>query len=214
VFDFGRVSVARRDVDIVGVYHRYCAIRGLRHCVIAQSNFDDPVWKAFICSLPARVVLGGQAGCKRPGIKDASLDTTAESLAELSRAPFWSQGGLLYAHILSPHPPSLGGEVRLADAYAANLERARKIVMSVVDLLENAPFRDDFTLVIVSDHHLRSDVWCRIEPYASHDCNLPETMSTAEVPFIVATRGAPVVHAAPNSNADLFPIVVELSRGR
>ena len=88
------------------------------------------------------------------------------------------------------------------------------LVLSVIDHLERGALRDDFTLVITSDHPLYSELWCRTEPYASNDCRLPQSMVGPEVPFIVATRGGPAEHLEPRSNADLLPIVTQLSVAR
>jgi hypothetical protein len=213
VVDFARMKVTRNDVDIVGTYHRYCSIEGLRFCVGTQGD-DLPPLRSFLCALPSRVLMESRIGCNRKGYAEFGLDVSTVVDRELMAAPFWRQGGLLYAHLIAPHPPGESGEARLADAYAANLVRTRELMLKVIDRLERAPFHEDFTLVITSDHHLRSEIWCAIEPYASHDCELPESMRGAAVPFIVATRGAPVAHRAPTSNADLMPIVVELARAR
>lgn len=214
VVDFARIDVVRDDVDIVGAYHRYCAIQGLRHCVNQERDFAEPLLTTFVCALPLRNLFGAELGCDRAGYDTLGAEFIHGVEEELFRAPFWSRGGLLYAHLLTPHPPSSSGELRLADAYAANLERAEALVSRVVDRLDRAPFGDDFTLVITSDHHLRSELWCKNEPYASHECVLPAPMRTAGVPFIIATRGAAVAHSVPRSNIDLLPIVVELSRAR
>ena len=207
-------EVSRRDVDMIGVFHPYCAIEGLRHCVIPQSGHDAPVLTSFLCEFPLQFMLGAQLGCNRGDITLRGVESSLAATRALFEAPFWKQGGLLYAHLLTPHPPSVSQELRLADAYAANLERARELVLRVVDSLDSAPFRDDYTLVVTSDHHLRSEFWCKAEPYSTHGCELPEAMRTVEVPFIIATRGAAVKHAVPRSNTDLLPIVAEVSRKR
>ena len=213
VVDFARMRVARDDVDIVGTYHRYCAIKGLRSCLSTQGD-DLPPFRSFLCALPFRRLMEAQLGCNRKGYAEFGLEVATVVGRELMAAPFWTQGGLLYAHLIAPHPPSSSGETRLADAYAANLVQTRDLVLKVVDRLERTPFREDFTMVITSDHHLRSEVWCATEPYASHDCELPAAMRSAAVPFIVATRGAAIAHRAPRSNVDLLPIAVELARPR
>jgi hypothetical protein len=213
VVDFARMSVARTDVDIVGTYHRYCAIGGLRSCVEIPGD-DLPPLRSFLCALPARLLMEAHLGCNRKGYAEFGLDVSGVVDRELMEAPFWTRGGLLYVHLIAPHPPSISGEPRLADAYAANLARTRDLVLKIVDQLKRAPFGNDFTLVITSDHHLRSEVWCAIQPYASHDCQLPASMRTPGVPFIVATQGAPIAHRVPASNADLIPVVVELAKAR
>ncbi|HEV7606111.1 MAG TPA: hypothetical protein VGO61_02160 [Steroidobacteraceae bacterium] len=212
VVDFARMSVARDDVDIVGAYHRYCVIHGLRHCVNPEVGSEVPLLIAFFCALPVRDLFSTYFDC--PGYDALSHDYFVAAKRELYAAPFWSRGGLLYAHLLIPHPPGAGGELRLADAYAANLERAGRVVSGVADRFDQTPFSDDFSLVIVSDHHLRSEMWCTKQPYASHDCDLPAAMRSAGVPFIIATRGGAVAHRVPSSNVDLLPIVIELSRPR
>jgi hypothetical protein len=215
VLDFGRLSMGREDVDIIGVYHPYCAIGGLRHCVIPMRGLEGPVWSAYLCGLPLRLVLRDWLDCERPGyVPPTDREITAATRRDLFAAPFWSQGGLLYAHLLVPHPPSPSGERRLADAYAANVVRARELVEAVVAALERTPFRGDYSLIVTSDHHLRSEYWCAIEPYVDEDCALPESMRDSRVPFIVASRGGAVAYGAPRSNGDLQRIVAELSRPR
>ena len=214
VVDFARMLVKRDDVDVVGIYHPYCAIEGLRHCVDLQRAPGQSATLSFLCGSPLHFLIGRSLGCNRAR-DDLPADEDAAAVNQkLFAAPFWKRGGLLFAHLMIPHPPSASGEPRLEDAYRANLERASKLVLSVVDQLERGALRDDFTLVITSDHHLRSELWCRTEPYASNDCNLPQSMVSPEVPFIIATRGASVAHGVPRSNADLLAVVTRLSAAR
>ncbi len=130
VVDFARMRVARDDVDIVGTYHRYCAIKGLRSCLSTQGD-DLPPFRSFLCALPFRRLMEAQLGCNRKGYAEFGLEVATVVGRELMAAPFWTQGGLLYAHLIAPHPPSSSGETRLADAYAANLVQTRDLVLKV-----------------------------------------------------------------------------------
>ena len=214
VVDFARMRVERDDVDMAGIYHPYCAIEGLRYCVDLQRAPGQSATLSFLCGSPLHFLIGRWMGCNRAREDLPVAEDAAAMNQKLFAAPFWARGGLLFAHLMIPHPPSVSGEPRLEDAYRANLERASKLVLDVVDHLERGALRDDFTLVITSDHPLRSELWCRTEPYASNDCNLPQSMLSPEVPFIVATRGGPVAHVAPRSNADLLAVVTQLSAAR
>ncbi|HEU5137315.1 MAG TPA: hypothetical protein VFU13_19350 [Steroidobacteraceae bacterium] len=212
--DFARMRVLRDDVDIAGFYHRYCDIRGLRSCVGSYQRVERSAPVAFLCALPPRRVFAMLLDCGQPMADVTQIDPVTEAGQVIDGAPFWDRGGIFYVHLLLPHLPSFSGELRLVDAYAANVERASRLIRHVVENFDRSPMRDDYTLIITSDHSLRVDYWCQRQPYASHDCEVPATMRTPDVPFIVASRGPPVSHRVPRSNLDLLPIVAEIAGPR
>ena len=215
VVDFARVNVGRDDVDIIGAYLPYCALSGLRHCEIPGRGLEGPVWNDYLCGLPIRLLLSRHMGCAQSGYAPPNAVQIEERTRQrLFTAPFWSRGGLLFAHVLQPHPPSPGNEPRLSDAYAANVSRVRELVRALGDRLKGSAYRDDFTIVVTSDHHLRGEFWCGVEPYSLHDCELPESWRSELVPFIVASSGGAVDHVPPRSNGDLLRVIDELSRPR
>jgi hypothetical protein len=211
VVDFGRMHAGRDDVDVVGIYHPYCAIGGLRYCLNQDSDRELPLVRTFLCSLPLRLFMDRYLECPKRGYASPGARSATDMESKLFAAPFWSKGGLLFAHLILPHPPSFSGEERLAEAYAANIARANKLVFDVLDRLDHGPHGGDYALVITSDHPLRSSTWCKVEPFSRYDCDLPAAMEDANVPFIVVNRGTQATYPEPRSNADLLAVAAGLS---
>lgn len=200
--DFARVDVGRPGVDVVGVYHRYCAIQGLRSCVRDDRRIASwaQQWADLRCG--AARWLGGEAACLRQ-LALYDIDGRRQSIQAAWDAPFWREGGDLYVHVLLPHMPAEAEPMpSLGAAYRVNLARA-------ASFLETMAFRlqqrfPDFRLVVFSDHGLRPINKCNAA--YSGNCERPaEYANQLTVPLIVASPKPLEIHP-PASNLELFDL--------
>lgn len=183
--DFRSIALSRRDVDIVGFYHPYCAIQGLRWCrrlSPAPALWSPTRWKC--AALRTMHVEDPMSSCQAfPLARWTRLvDDVLQSVEE---APFWQQGGLLYAHVPLPHPPGAEPGGSLSQHYSANLSRVRDVVLRLATKAR-ARFGTQVRLVIFSDHGLRYQYACSTPLYAGQPCDLPPTYTDTRVPIIVA----------------------------
>lgn len=203
VLDFSRIRVMRPEVDLVGAAMPYCAIRGLRYCE-AIPFFDHMIGPAgWLCAVSRRwaAVRHMFGGPRKPVcMDDLEASFRARTEEAIWRAPVWRQGGMLYAHLLLPHPPGLKGpHLSLASDYAVNVEYAAAFVQQVVQRLQatHRPFR----LVIFSDHPLRR-LHCKESWYNRSEC-LRTSPFDDRVPLFVAGDIPPAFEAIQN-NVDIF----------
>ncbi|WP_295640776.1 hypothetical protein [uncultured Methylibium sp.] len=201
--DFARVGVGRPDVDLIGIHHPYCAMQGWRTCLDTRAA---PTWsdqfEALRCA--ARRRLPGRADCV---IDDRAreLALRARLISAFDQAPFWSEGGDLYAHLPLPHlPASEQALPSLAEAYELNLALAAKLVESAARRLQER-FPGRFRLVIFADHPLRAMPNCG-EGYG-HRCERPARYAQPyRVPLIVAAP-AELPLVLPTSNAGVLDVL-------
>jgi hypothetical protein len=206
VLDFSKVKASSDNIDIVGFFHRYCSIQGLRSC------FFEPFPTASA---------GTDLLCRFPGVRKLDFlecDTSAPDRSafialrahlekSMLEAPFWEKGGVLYAHMLQPHP-LMGIPLKsLQEEYTDNIAHAAafgKIVAQKAKLV----FGDDFNIIVFSDHPLRVDMWCNDKNYIKMGCQVSHTQSSTKVPLIVAT---PAVNKKPfhnlSSNQNIFDLL-------
>lgn len=189
ILDFSHIRANRADIDVVGFYHPYCSIQGLRWC----HNLDDQISlleESWGCVLSRGAIWLAQptSRCSKlnleiEGQNRPKLNKIAEALW---LAPFWREGGFLFAHLPLPHPPGVTAGATLQMHYADNVLRAIKLVSEIVVRARRvAP--NDTRLVIFSDHPLRQALWCRIyEPYAAQGCVSVMEFEDTQVPLIVA----------------------------
>ncbi len=184
VMDFAKVHTSSPNIDIVGFYHQYCAIQGLRHCALSAMP-ARPIVKDLICTLP---VLNGLFDCKALEARDRQhwLDEREKMQKTLLEAPFWRKGGLLYGHLLTPHPLDGIPKDPLAKEYQDNIAYAAQLVKRVAQKATQS-FGDDFRIIVFSDHPLRIDFWCQERNYASLGCTPHPEHVSKQVPLIVAT---------------------------
>ena len=194
VLDFARVSASRPDVDVVGFYHPYCALRGLRWCERLEAEhvlLDADRWG---CALWRRV------GVPRldPQRCDAAYNRVWQRLRDRAleafwRAPVWHEGGFLFAHLPLPHPPGAtrGGSLDLE--YLGNAANAVDLVQHISERLRDAGLA--MRLVIFSDHPLRRAQWCgEYAPYVrTSACAGPARAQEYAVPVIVAGAQPPAI---------------------
>lgn len=200
--DFSRVDVGRSGVDIVGVYHPYCAMRGWRSC--AKEHTIRQSWTQQLADLRCAGArwLGTEATCLR-SLAAHDLAVRAHAIQAMQDAPFWQQGGDLLVHILLPHMPATEHpQPSLGAAYEANLATAVSLLHEFAHRLQTT--FPDFRLVVFSDHPLRAIDRCNAA--YSGDCERPEKyIEPFLVPLIVASP-APLRLQFPQSNLTVFDL--------
>lgn len=163
--DFRTLTAARPDVDIIGFWHPYCDIGGLRSCFREPMVFFRSLIATVLCS---DVTLQRLTDCSiTEGTLERQLSTM---LGALDAAPLWKDGGVLMAHLPLPHPSMERADTDLARSYEKNTtEASRQIAVLTKRLIDQFP--GDFRLIITTDHPLRVDAWCKAGMiYASARC--------------------------------------------
>lgn len=208
VLDFSKVFASRPDVDVVGFYEPYCAIRGLRSC--ARLAPASPVMEGsrwWCAALRRSAWLSDFAGRKADtecsglgGATWAGMVTGVEQA--IAAAPVWKEGGFLFAHVPLPHPPGAEAGEPLDRHYLSNLERATRLVARIVSELAREPNRR-FTIVVFSDHPLRPAVWCGSMQYRRNGCPLAPELVDDKVPLIAA-GDIPAAFDKLRNNSEIF----------
>lgn len=204
-FDFGDLSTSANRTDIVGFYHPYCAIKGLRSCFRQENVFAESSGVNFglllFCSqfnvgrlLPLCEISFRGA----PPVELAKQNMTLQ----IEHAPFWRQGGLLFVHYPLPHPSMTPHFPSLKVEYEGNVAQSERMVARLAGQMVTR-FGADFTILITSDHALRIDMWCATPEYARADCAAGLPPDRGRVPFIVASP-KPITSVMPVTNAGLF----------
>lgn len=201
IFDFSRLHFDPADrFHIVGFHHPYCSANGLASCVQLAATRSPPV-TSLLCSFTRLLPVRPATVCEwsvpddwesfRSGVRAATFDS-----------PFWNSGGTLYAHLPFPHPPGnqQGGDL-LAD-YTDNLELAAYLAAQVWRKGYER-FGNDFRLIVISDHPLRTELWCKHAKYRETGCKVMPTLFEGKVPYIVS--GDDVFNnSVPADNARIF----------
>ena len=187
--DFARIRAAYSDIDVVGFYHPYCAMQGLRFCRRESPPNDTLAFDRWRCA--AARSLGSLAGAESghcAALPLARWRALADKInAAIHEAPFWSRGGMLFAHVPLPHPPGVTPHGSLDQHYRENLERANRLVAAIATRARVA-FGERVTIVIFSDHPLRYEQACRSTIYARTSCTLQAEFKDTRVPLIVASH--------------------------
>lgn len=203
--DFARVHASSPDIDVVAFYHQYCAMQGLRSCRFFSFP-TKPALQDLTCELLKKPHVGF-LGCA-PSIEEREFFAAQRTGLQqaLMDAPFWQRGGVLYGHLLQPHPLMGATDNSLSDEYRANVADSAALVASLAQKAQ-ASFGKDFRIVIFSDHPLRPQVWCTNAGFYRADRCKPEPRQlSSEVPLIIA---APVQAKAPvlQSNEQVFDLL-------
>ena len=189
-FNMRKLKASSANIDVVGFYHPYCAIQGLRSCWIADSTKRDSpgaqlkLLKATLWRL--ELINTNNINTAQHKFVEDIYGFTRQSIEERSfKAPFWQNGGILFIHQLLPHPSGVGPKRTLADEYLSNSKQAAEFIGDLNKNLEKN-FQGDYAIIITSDHPLRSSMWCS-NPIYSHqqDCNARNFHEGNQVPFIV-----------------------------
>jgi len=187
ILDFSRVKASRPDVDVVGFFHPYCAMRGLRYCeqaVVAQSVLDIGRWRCGAWRRTGIPPDTSMAYCDKVYRTDWPAMTDEVERA-IWRAPAWRQGGFLFVHVPLPHPPGRKEAATLQENYEENLARARELVARMAARAHEASM--SIRMVLFSDHPLRQAEWCADQwVYSSRGCKPIQELEDAMVPLIVA----------------------------
>lgn len=203
--NFSTVTASRTDIDIVGFYHPYCAIQGLRWCLRVAPEPALLSWDRWRCGVVKYLDPGSQhSECRQIPLQrwGRFVDSV---LAGVDQAPFWHQGGMLYIHVPLPHPPGSSSSGSLGEHYADNIARATGFVAHLSILLRKR-FGTNARLVIFSDHGLRYQYACSTPLYSSMACEVQDTYKGHEVPLIVAGPAATSMSRV-STNADIFSLV-------
>lgn len=209
VLDFSMISAARADIDVVGFYMPYCAIRGLRYCERLSPVSAISSLARWRCGAATRIGLGGDTTKHQCSVEQRDRWRAFVSDVEQAiwHAPIWSRGGMMYAHVPLPHPPgpTVGGS--LQTHYRENVKRAVDLVRSIVDRSRAANF-DRLTIVVFSDHPLRPSLWCANPLYAADGCPLSPDLLDDRVPLIVAGDSLPSLGSV-SSNSEVFSLAIK-----
>jgi hypothetical protein len=202
--DFSDLKAARNDIDVVGFFHPYCSIRGLRSCRRVPVFFSDAL-KGLICSgFSASSSFFELFNC---GWSRGSRDGHLVDLKERAfSAPFWKKGGVLFLHLPIPHPSMEGNSYTFSEEYSQNnISLAGEIIKELLSRL-NGRFGNDFLLMITSDHPLRVEKWCHNydNPYIGKDCGKDLPINRGVVPFIIVGSQIPVDYNLPTQNLGVF----------
>jgi len=207
VLDFGRVRASRPDVDVVGFFHPYCAMRGLRYCeraVVAQGVWNAGRWRCGAWRRTGIPQSTTQAYCDGVYRTDWAA-MTDELEAAIWRAPAWQDGGFLFVHVPLPHPPGRRQAASLQENYEENLARANALVRQMVVKAHGAGL--SIRLVLFSDHPLRQGEWCANHwVYASRACKPVRQLEDTMVPLIVAGDDEPPMLDGIGRNDQIFTL--------
>lgn len=204
-FDFSEVIVGRPDVDVIGFYMPYCAISNLRSCAFVPFVKNRDWLCAFSRGYKLFLERLGRSFSEVCASDLIAAQRTMLAATEnaLWAAPAWALGGVLYAHLPSPHPVGLMAASRsLSQDYESNLQDVKTIVKKALVLLRSAdrPFR----LIVFSDHPLRRR-HCDDPIYAVSNCNKTKYFDD-KVPLIVI-GDRPSGFDAIKSNDEIFSLI-------
>lgn len=188
VLDFSKVKASSENIDIVGFYHRYCSIQGLRSCSFSPMPIKS-TGTELACSFPGIKRLKF-LGCEASESDRKSLVALRDNMQKtLMEAPFWQKGGILFAHLLVPHP-LMGIPLKtLSVEYADNITYGASAVGLVAQRAKSV-FGDNFRIIVFSDHPLRPEIWCADKTYMALKCRPDSSQISNQVPLIIATFNA------------------------
>lgn len=212
LLDFAQVQVDRPDVDVVGFYHPYCAMKGLRWCRRESPLGLTEDLGRMTCGLFTRVGLSAPPRCYHDQHRGwAVLNDRVEGA--YWEAPFWREGGMLYAHLPFPHPPASEPGATLVAHYATGIDRSAALVRRSVRKLRAAGHAS-VRVVVVSDHPLRIAEWCGNGTYSARRCEGAQALDDSVVPLIVGTTDEPVDLSPYSGNEQVFDLVSMLQARR
>ena len=205
MLDFARVRASMPDVDVIGMFHPYCAMQGLRWCESvgrSQPFFD---WTRWNCGARLRLGFAVPQSCLQP--QGAGWARFVEEMeAAMWRAPFWERGGFMFAHLPYPHPPGQHAGGSLSEHYAANLLTARATVARMMKKIQSQNF-STVEVVVFSDHPLREAYWCTTATYKGDRCAGVEKLHDTKVPLIVGVKGMTEDTSGIERNAQIFDLL-------
>jgi hypothetical protein len=203
--DFSKIAIKRPDVDLVGFFHPYCAIQGYRSCVFAEFPDSTKRWSCRVARRLGDLMMLEIETCQNLA-RAQWTELTDRLIRATLAAPFFRDGGLLYAHVSIPHPPGPGSVSNLSDDYKKNLDRTANFVRTVARKM-NDRFGEHGVLIVTSDHGLRPEVWCKHYLYRYAGCTVERAYHDKRVPIIMSGQDTLTTRQNPQSNRDLFPFL-------
>ena len=203
-FDMNRLIATQPNTDVVGFFHPYCAIRGLRSCWVPLPTHASSAALFNRMTAHLHSVTGGIF----PKLKEADAKWTALSTRDAItqhalNAPFWSAGGgILYVHQYLPHPDDVATGLSLNDEYHIKMRQAVRFVSLIRNKLQR-DFGKEYLLIVTSDHPLRASMWCSKPAYKSARCLKENFIENNNVPFIVLAPENVAINV-PASNVGVF----------
>lgn len=185
--NFQKLKSPISNLDIVGYWHPYCAIQGVRYCFREDRVFYIEPGLDLFCKTVKKLSssLYQNFNCmefKEEGSRNQQLKTM---VSKIWSAPFWSSGGVLFTHLPTPHPNMEMSDVGLANEYMSELVNLSVLIEKIIERLESK-FEEKYTLVITSDHHLRKEIWCDLYPtQLNRACDADFLRSEGKVPYII-----------------------------
>ena len=203
--DFTSLIASNKKSDIIGFFHPYCGINGLRSCVKQEKTVETWLggFKYFFCySFNKKNLLKfcNASGAHGAGISFVEIRRLL--VEKMHKAPFWQEGGLLYIHIPLPHPPSNKAHSTLKEEYEENITDAADLLGLLSKKLKDR-FGDDFLLIVTSDHALRVLRHCTYPMYKNENCSKDLPPNRNKVPLIIATPRLVDVYL-PDTNVGLL----------
>lgn len=184
VLDFSKVHASSDNIDIVGFYHRYCSIQGLRSCAFAPLPKNSAITE-LVCSFPGASHFKFM-GCLNVSARTSFISLRQNILSNTLKAPFWQKGGVLFVHFLAPHPLMGTPLSSLDKEYHDNIFYSSEAVKLLTERAKSA-FKDNFKIIVFSDHPLRKEFWCTDKKYQEFGCNPTQLEAENQVPLIIAT---------------------------
>lgn len=186
VLDFSKVHASSDNIDIVGFYHRYCSIQGLRSCTFAPLPKNN-AFTDLACSFPGVGHLKFMGCSSAYTYKRKSFISLRKNIFNNTfKAPFWKSGGVLFVHLLTPHP-LMGIPLRsLNDEYNENILNSAETARLFAEKAKSV-FGNNFRIIVFSDHPLRKEFWCAEKKYQEFGCKMDSSKISSQVPLIVAT---------------------------
>ena len=208
--DFSRIAMGRSGIDVVGIHHPYCSMLGWRTCMDGRQQMAawSEQWHAIVCSILRHLGNSTEACELRKTMSE--LEWRERLKATVLSAPFWSEGGDLYAHLLLPHMPASANPLpSLAAAYEINLRSAAEFI-GVLGHRLHKQFPQGFRFVIFSDHPLRPIKLCRAA-YGGN-CTIPTRYAEPyQVPLIVSSLSE-INFVPPTSNLNVLDFLPTKSK--
>jgi hypothetical protein len=188
VLDFDKVWASSSNIDIVSFFHRYCEIHGLRSCSF-ENLPTKSASKSLLCNFPNFKEFKNLY-CNDADKEREHFESMRQNMrVKLFEAPFWEKGGILYAHLLIPHPLMGTPSKKLSEEYRDNIENGANLVKLVAQKAKST-FKDDFKIIVFSDHPLRPEIWCAQTSFLKIGCEPKESQISTQVPLIIATPTA------------------------
>ena len=112
---------------------------------------------------------------------------------------------MLFAHVPLPHPAAPDPDQGLEAHYAANLDRAARLIGQMAERLQR-DWSGSFSLVVFSDHPLRPEMWCGAVSAEGTACLNDKNLIDNRVPLLL-TGDRPPGFDTISSNEGVFSLM-------